>query len=90
VRLAAVGDGTTLEGRVVWAIDAEGESYENIAAALGIDAKTVDNAAQRGRRKLAAALAEAACRVCGDPLDFGKMCAVCTEEIEFAKQFVAA
>jgi RNA polymerase sporulation-specific sigma factor len=81
---------TDLEGKVVWAIHAEGEPYEDIAAALGIDAKTVDNAAQRARKKLAKVLGDATCQVCAAALDFGKMCAVCAEEIEFAKQFVAA
>lgn len=48
-----------LERRVILG-RADGLSYEEIAEELGCTYKRVDNAAQRGKRKLAAAMAEAA------------------------------
>ena len=53
--LAAVGDLSELERQALVGL-AQGDSYQVIAAALHADIKSIDNALQRARRKLAAAI----------------------------------
>jgi DNA-directed RNA polymerase specialized sigma24 family protein len=82
-------DLSLIERQCLLAVALDGLSYEQIADALKIDEKAIDNALQRARHKLAARWAPPACSVCGTVLDAGNRCTACERDLDFARRFIA-
>lgn len=90
--LACMATMTPLERRSIWLTEACDASYERAAAELGATVKVIDNAVQRARRKLHMAMRDvtARCDICGDEIVSGTRCGSCSEEIAWARRFIAA